>query len=171
MQKLCACSSVGLLLSPLAGKDIKRLKFKTIGKSRTASPWINPFLLSTGQNGIKPQHWSECPGIFLGALKRKVTWKGKLLLTITEGRRKNIFQLLLCPTFLYPFVWAAITDPYAKRWKLFFRSICFLGRLLSLFYWQLWNHHWVCRVVILQMVCMGGLFLRDEISLWTPVWI
>lgn len=120
---------------------------------------------------LNPNIGQKRLGLFLWALKRKKNGKCNHLFIITKARRKKIFQLQLFPTLLYPFVWAAITDPYAKWWKIFFKTVCLLGRLLSLFYWQLWNHHWVCRVVILQMVCMGGLFLLDEVSLWTWVWI
>lgn len=103
---------------------------------------------STGENGIRAQRWSERLGIFVGALKRKKkNWKEIYFLMITKARKETIFSNShSSPALLYPFVWAAITDPYAKQWKLFFRSICLLGRLLGLFHWQLWNHHWVCHV-------------------------
>lgn len=64
-------------------------------------------------------------------------------------------------------------DSHAKPWNAllcFCSSICLCGKNLSLFYWQLWNHHWVCHVVMLQMVCMSCLFQLHEISLWTLLW-
>lgn len=148
-------------------KDSKLLEFNKTGKSWPVSPWISPVPLSPRKHGIKVRHWSERLDIFCGSSEKEEDTKRKASPYDNRSEKENIFQWQPYPTLLYPFVWAAITDPYAKRWKIFFRSICLLGRLLSLFYWQLWNHHWVCCAVLLQMVCMGGLFPQDEISLWT----
>lgn len=88
-----------------------------------------------------------------------------------------LFTFLICFSFfviLFSFFLGQLSeDSHAKPWNVllcFCSSICLSGKNLSLFYWQLWNHHWVCHVVTLQMVCMSCLFQLHEISLWTLLW-